>query len=206
MNAPCTSLCIRVAYRRPAMRLYSQESSCRQFLISCCCKKAVDTWPGRLVTVSRTTDDQSTSGPSARAAHSPQPLSLDGLNGSMRPSRLMTVSIIVFPCGLDRADWIGRPRGRRRFLAGSTARTDKRLPAQRTGRRANLAGGEKSVKRCVFMQSSVVPKSAGRRMGTATGDSADERRQKNRNRRKPPPGPIEVRSDGTLPKNGRRPP
>src|SRR5690625_7462490 len=96
----------------------------------------------------------------------------------MRPSRLMTVSIIVFP-----SDWIGRPRGRRRFLAGSTARTDKRLPAQRTGRRASLAGGEKSVKRCVFMQSSVVPKSAGRRMGTVTGDSADERRQRSEERR-----------------------
>jgi len=43
-------------------------------------------------------------------------------------------------------------------------------------------------------------------MGTATGDSADKRRQKNRNRRKPPPGPIEVRSGGMPPENGRRPP
>jgi len=76
------------------------------------------------------------------------------------------------------------------------------LPAQRTGRRASLAGGEKSVKRCVFMQSSVVPKSAGRRMGTVTGDSADERRQKTATAGNPRPGQSKSGLTARCPKTG----
>src|SRR5574344_105463 len=85
------------------MRLYDQVSKLRQVRMSCCCSSREVAVVDMEDTVSSTAEGQSTESPKDCAAHSPHWLSLEGVNGSVWPSRLMMDSSMVFFSKKDRA-------------------------------------------------------------------------------------------------------